>query len=441
VVIAVHQHGRGPWPIIAGYQVKDPMVEQTEIVVSLQFLSGQVARAHIQIKNGQAIRFSSSPARFVTLFRPLKTRLQEFVKFGSPYELDFPCLLSAEELDELRGLLAAEKAMEYLELSKTSQGAARRGSRETVRTEKFSEEDMFRAARAAKAIQKRTNRPANEGIGEYAGGWDADPELDIEDQTPTWPSKRERALGHEHPARHFRASIFSQKEWIKDPETGEKKLVWRWESGPVTLDYDTLGVNKVMTKKGYPDWAIQDVRGLKEAIYQELEWGDLLFWVESYVGQYGYLYSHQGVRLPSKRPSYQPKIMKPRLPCKQCGGLVWRLDPHAEVCDHCGSEGFPRNWINVLIPAYRLAAFCSYHRATTHIQIKLYGRAVGQVILEALRRGVNITKPQVELDIRPTVPEKASWRNIDPSFKPNKTIAPVGFGRFLFGPDWKRYQA
>jgi hypothetical protein len=421
----------------------DQINEESKIILGITFLSGRVAKAEIVFSKDQPMRFRAIP-KDKPYFLPLKERIREAIKFGvlyspvnsrlSPeqlaqfrraYNLGFPCLLSNEDLNELKGLIAAEKVMLYMDISKTSKGKARRGTRESIRLEKFSEEDMFREARAAKSIQKRTNRDPRLGIGEYAGGWDADPELDIEDEKPTWPSKQDKALGLEHPARHFRLSLFAMKKWVTDEETGEDRYEWAWESGPVTLDKKTMGITRLVSKKSkYPLWKIQDVRGLKERIYQELEWGDLLFWAESYRGNYGYPFYNKetGIYLPSKVPSYRHKVHKPQLPCKQCGGKLWRLDLQAQVCDTCGSEGFPRNWMYVLIPAWRLARYCTYEKGTTHIQVKLYGRAVGWVIREAIRRKMDISKPHIEMDYRGNV---------------NKVQAAVGFGRLIWGPDWQ----
>ncbi len=443
-IISVVQEGRGGWEIIRGHQVRKPEPGTHEIRIHLRFLSGKMITTIISVKDGKAVRYQAEPKNSGYWFSQIKDRIAEFVKFGSPYELDSPCLLSEAELEELKGLIVAEKAMKYLEISKTSKGQARRGTRETVNQEKFSEADMFRDARAAKAIQKRTNRKPQEGIGEYAGGWDADPEMDIEDETPTWPSKQDRALGYEHPARHFRLSLFSKKEPIPDPETGEERWEWNFESGPIILDKANMSIRKMVSPKSkYPKWEIQDVRGLKERIYQELEHGDLLFWAESYKGDNGYTFQDKkrtGLRLPSQWHNWRPKVRKPQLPCRQCGHIIWRMDPHAEVCDYCGSEGFPRNWVNVLIPAWRLAQYCTYDKGTTHIQVRLFGRAVGMVIQEAARRGVNITRPQIEMDYRPTFRPESEWYTKEvikeePDELP-KVAAAVGFGRFLFGPDW-----
>jgi hypothetical protein len=440
-VIGIRQYGYGPWVIVNGFQAVNPTPGIHKIEWHLLFLSGRVAISTVTIKDGKAIRFGASKAD-QPWFLPIKGRMAEFVKFGpkpvqlpdgrfrDTYTLDHPVLLDPNELEELKGLLAAEKAMEYLEISKTAKGKARRGTKESLAKEPSTEEDLFRERRAAKAYQKRTNRDPRLGIGEYAGGYDADPEIDIEDQDRTWPSREDRALGREHPARHFRLSLFGRM----DNET----KTWVRESKPVYVDRKTLAIVDNLDGEEF-EWVIKDMRGLTEAVYQELEWGDLLFWAESYRGKYGYAYEHLGIRIPRPSSHYtrlvpkRVKVQKPHLPCKDCGHPVWRQDLHAEVCDNCESEGFPRTSLVVLIPVFRLRSHILCAKGASHIQVRLYGRAVKWVLAEALRLGVDITKPKLEESLMPIKALTPRWSNIDPGWEASLKTQPVGFGRFLWG--------
>lgn len=496
-VIGLRQEGRGPWIVLDdGRQASEPMDGESTIQWRMCFLSGResVCTVHILVEGGKVTKTRfQAPIKDLPYFTALKSRMMEYMKFGpcpekrgdklvDLYTLDHPILLDAEEIEELKGLMAAELVAEYMELSKTNRGAARRGTKESLAKDPTTEADMFRDRRAAKAIQKRTNRSAEEGIGEYAGGGqfevsDVVPDYrPVVDTIPTLgisivdanflkirelvrelikagtkkdpevekkldatisgcaadvdghrgPSKEDWGRGRIHPARSFRLGLFGRPGpdgyWISDSEP----CILNKEN--LTLEY-RIGKQKLR-------WKYLDVRGLSEAIYEELEIGELLFWVESYEGRYSYGRYKNGITVPHLMPSTDTgrnriyKEDKPKLRCQHCGGSLWRQDLHAEVCDTCDSEAFPRNWINVLIPISRLANFLEFDKGVTHAKIRLYGKPVGWVIREAFRRGVDVTRPHTEQDF---------WFWAGALATDEKPIIaktwPVGLGRFLHGPE------
>lgn len=491
--VEIIQDGYGPWTIVDGKQVAEPEEGQHTITWKMVLLSGVslTATASIQVKKKQvSFRLRAGSKREVPYWGDLKSMIARFIKFGpcpesgrDTYTVNIPNLLSPAEQDELIGLVAADMVAKEMNVSKSVKGA-KRPTMPTTPVEPSTEEDEFRDKRVASSIQKRTNRRPEEGIGEYAGGG----QYEVTDGTDFRPvvealpkcgmsivdgrflkirdlvrrlisqglkntrmspkvakmmeqsirgcaadlddrvghSKEEMGKGWLHPARSFRLGLFgkynpAERKWVRD-------------AMPVIYDRAT---GKTEPCGG---WVYRDFRGLREAIYHELEQGDLLFWAESYQGKWSYVYGKGGLMVPptpkGRRLSKEVKALR----CQHCGSNVWRQDLHAEVCDSCDSDAFPRTWIWVLIPMKRLLP--SYvvltddktkaedKKVPTHAQIRLYGKAVGWVVREALARGADITAPRTEMVLIQPEPKRGQAL---PS--PVRVQAPVGLGRFLWGPN------